>query len=150
MIIKNVCQNQIQGTTLSCLTTLPIPDVGLGLRLTRIRYGWVLTRLPTNCQYGARFDLQHFVLCKRSGFISIRHNRIRNITGRPLKEMCKDIRVVPQLIQLTDETLQLSILTRNKVCLDICTRGFGQTGQMTFFDVRFFNKNIKRYENQDI
>ena len=52
--------------------------------------------------------------------------------------------------QQTDESLQTSILTRNEVCLHICTWSFGQTSQMTFFDLRFFNKNIKRYVNQDI
>ena len=64
--------------------------------------------------------------------------------------MCKDIRVEPQLQQLTGETLQSSTLTGNEVHLDICTRGFWQTGHVAFFDVRVFNTNAKRYFNQDI
>ena len=64
--------------------------------------------------------------------------------------MCKDIFVEPQLPQLTGETFQSSTLTGNEVRLDICVRGFWQTGQMKFFDVRVFNPNAKRYVNQDI
>ena len=64
--------------------------------------------------------------------------------------MCKDICVEPQLQQLTGETLQSLTLTGNKVRLDICARGFWQTGQMAFFDARVFNPNAKRYVNQDI
>ena len=65
--------------------------------------------------------------------------------------MCKDISAEPQLQQLNGETLQPSTLTGNAVRLDICARGFWQTGQMVrFFDVRVFNPNAKIYVNQDI
>ena len=87
-------------------------------------------RLSTNCKYGAKFDLQHILPSKKGGFISIRHNQIPNITARLLKEVWKDIRVEPQLQQLTGETLQSSTLTGNEVCLDICVGGLWQTGQI--------------------
>ena len=34
--------------------------------------------------------------------------------------------------------------------LDVCARGFWQAGQMTFFDVRVFNPNARRYAKQEL
>ena len=56
--------NQEQGAS-SWLTILPILDEGYDLTkqlfwdLIRIRYGWILTRLPlpTNCECGTKFDI---------------------------------------------------------------------------------------------
>ena len=64
--------------------------------------------------------------------------------------MCKDICVELQLQQLTSETLLSSTLTGTEVRLDICARGFWQTGQMVFLNVRIFNDVAqKRYVRQD-
>ena len=65
--------NVEQGAS-SWLTTLPIKEKGYILNkqlfwdLIRIRYGWMLTRLPNNCECGASFDLQHALSCKKGGF----------------------------------------------------------------------------------
>ena len=83
-------------------------------------------------------------------FFSLRHNHLRNITATLLKEVCKDIRVEPQLQELTGEILHPSTITGNEARLDICARGFWQAGQMAFFDVRVFNPTSKRYVNQEI
>ena len=110
--------------------------------LIRIKYGWILTRLPTN--------YERALSCKKGGFISLCHNHLRNITATLLKEVCKDIRVEPQLQQLTGEILHPSTITGNEARLDICARGFWQAGQMAFSDVRVFNPTAKRYVNQVI
>ena len=102
--------NREQGAS-SWLTTVPLPEEGYDLTkqlfwdLIRIRYRWTLTRLPSNCECGNKFDVQHALSCKKGGFVSLRHNHIRNITSILLKEVCKDVRVEPQLQQLTGEYL---------------------------------------------
>ena len=147
--------NQEQGAS-SWLTTLPILDEGYDLTkqlfwdLIRIRYGWILTGLSTNCECGTKFDIKHALPCKKGGFISLRHNQLRNITATLLKEVCKDIQVEPQLQQLTGDILHPSTITGNEARLDICARGFSEAGQMAFFDVRVFNPTAKRYVNQEI
>ena len=95
-------------------------------------------------------DSQHALSCRKGGFISLRHNHLRSITATLLKEVFKDIRVEPQLQQLTGEMLHLSTITGNEARLEICARDFWQAGQMTFFDVRVFNPTAKRYVNQVI
>ena len=54
--------NREQGAC-SWLTTIPLLEQGydltkqLFLDLIRIRYGWTLTRLPSNCECGNKFDI---------------------------------------------------------------------------------------------
>ena len=53
------------------LTTIPLSEEGYNLTkqlfwdLIRIRYGWKLTRLPSNCECGSKFDIQHALSCKK-------------------------------------------------------------------------------------
>ena len=83
-----------------------------------------LRKLATSYECGARFNLQHALSCKKGGFISIRHNQIRNITAKLLKEVCKDTCVQAEVQQPAGETLQSSTFTGNEIPSDICARGF--------------------------
>ena len=118
---------------------LPILDEAYDLTkqlfwgLIRITYQWIIIRLPTNCECGTKFEIQHTLLCKKGFFISLLHNHPRNIKATLLKEVCKNIRVEPQLQELTGEILHPSTINGNEARLDICTRAFWQAGQMTFF-----------------
>ena len=71
-------------------------------------------------------------------------------TEKLLIEVCKDVRVEPQLQQLTGEYIQYSTAAGNEVRLDIIARGLWQAGQMAFLDVRVFNPNAKRYANIEL
>ena len=57
------------------LTTIPLSEEGYDLTkqlfwdLIRIRYGCTLTRLPSNCECGIKFDIQHALSCKKVGLI---------------------------------------------------------------------------------
>ena len=134
------------------LTTLPLKDEGFQLDkqafwdLMKIRYGHQLSRLPERCACGAAFDLQHALSCKKGGFVTQRHNSIRDTTARLLTEVCKDVRVEPLLHPLTGETLQeRTANTSEEARLDISARGFWTSGQKAFFDVRVFNPTASRY-----
>ena len=127
------------------MTTLPIKEESYNLTkqlfwdLVRMRYNWALSKLPSVCECGMKFDLTHALSCKKRGFLSLRYNHIRNITALLLIKVFKDVRVEPLLQQLTGESLQ------NEVRLDICARGFWGADQAAFFDVSFFNPNATRY-----
>ena len=100
--------------------------------LIHIRYDWALTRLPSNCEYSNKFDIQHTLCWKKRGFVSLRHNyiNIRNITLILLKEVCKGVHV-------------------DEVRLDISVYGFWQAG-MVFLDVRVFKPITKRYADIEL
>ena len=113
------------------LASLPLKEEGYVINkqnfwdLVKIRYGWELTRLPENCECGAKFNIKHALSCKKGGFISLRHNEIRNITACLLKGVCRDVCVEPRLQLLTGESLgEASANRTDEARLDISARGF--------------------------
>ena len=77
--------------------------------------------------------------CMKGGFISQRHNRVRNFLADVLSEVQNDVAIEPVLMPLTGEELPKSANITDEARLDISARGFWQDGQRAFFDVRVFN-----------
>lgn len=59
------------------------------------RYGWTPSRIPTNCECGASFTVEHV--------LRIRHNEI--ITATLLTKVCNDVRVEPDLQEVSNRGL---------------------------------------------
>ena len=119
--------------------------------LIKIHYGHQLNRLPSQCACGANFHLEHALSCKKGGFISLRHNDLRDLTTRLLTIICKDVRVEPGLHPLTGEFLTETRANKtDEARLDIAARGFWVNGQKAFFDVRVINPIAGRYKNLKI
>ena len=74
--------------------------------------------------------------CPRGGFPTIRHNEIRDITANLLSEVCSDVRVEPDLQEVTAEVLsRQTSITTNGARLDIAANGFwGGRFERTFVD----------------
>lgn len=141
----------------SWLTTLPIKDEGFQLDkqsfwdLLKIRYDHQLTKVPEKCACGSPFDLTHALSCKKGGFVSQRHNTIRDVTARLLQEVCSDVRVEPPLQPLTGEDLtEQTAIRTDEARLDVSARSFWVTGQRAFFDVRIFNPIARRYSDLEM
>ena len=139
------------------LTTLPIRDEGFQLDkqsfwdLIKIRYGYQLSRLPNDCSCGSKFDLEHALSCKKGGFVSLRHNILRNMTAKMLTETCKDVRLEPPLNPLSGEVLnETTANSSDEARVDVAARGFWISGQKAFFDIRVFNPLAKRYRNSKV
>ena len=78
-------------------------------------------------------DIQHAMSCKKGGFITIRHNDLRDLTANLLTEVCKDVDIEPQLLPVTDETFEnRTTNTSNEGKVDMKRRGFWVRGQQTF------------------
>ena len=93
----------------------------------------------------------HALSCKKGGFISLRHNQIRDLTANLLKTICHDVLIEPTLQQLTGESLhERTANITHDACLDIAARGFWISGQRAFFDIRVFNPMARRYESQEL
>ena len=147
--------NQEIGAS-SWLTSLPLKE-GYALSkeefwdLVRIRYGWFIKRLPINCACGSKFNIEHALVCKKGGFVTLRDNNLRDVTAALLKEVCHDVKVEPQLQQLSGELLnERTANKQNDARVDISARGFWQAGQQAFYYVRVFYSNAKRYQNVEI
>ena len=95
-----------------------------------MRYGWQLERLPANCERGVTFSTQNALSCKKGGFVSLRHNQLRNITAKWLvnqRECCKDVRIEPMLQPLTGESSPLRSNTTDEARLDVSAKGFWES-----------------------
>ena len=77
-----------------------------------IRYGYILPRLPSKCVCGDNFTIVHALSCAKGGFISMRHNEIRDLTAELLHEVCYDVETEPKLNPVTGKNLFCRQLTR--------------------------------------
>ena len=139
------------------MTTLPIKELGYELTkqefwdAVHLRYDWPMERLPTYCVCGASFDINHALSCKKGGFITLRHNEVRDITNELLNEVCHDVRKEPILQEVHNEDLQQRAINNSKEArLDTSALNFWSTGQRAFFDVRVFNTHAQRYRRMGI
>ena len=67
--------------------------------------------------------------CKKGGFVTIRHNNIRDLTVNILHEVCNDVEVESRLLPLTRGNLQYrSPIRGDEARLDIRARGFWERG----------------------
>ena len=135
-----------KGSSIS-LTVLPLSEHGFALHkgafhdALALRYGWTPDRLPSKCDCGVSFSVEHALSCPKGEFPSIRQNEIRDLTATLLTEVCNDMCIEPELQPVTDE--ELTSATANSQAgarLDIAAKGvWGGTFERTYFDVRVFN-----------
>ena len=71
----------------SSLTALPIQEHGHALHQgafrygLALRYGWLPAGIPSECVCGKSFSIEHALSCARGGFLTLRHNEIRDLTA---------------------------------------------------------------------
>ena len=114
----------------SWLTTLPLEDYGFSLNKQEfqdalaLRYGYNIRNIAQKCVCGEPNTIDHCLMCKRGGFVSLRHNSLRDTTAGLVEQVCKDVCIEPPLIPLTGETLPASSNTADEARLDISARSF--------------------------
>ena len=134
------------------LTALPIKAKGFSLNKQEftdalaLRHGWPVGGLPDLCACGSDFDEQHALTCQKGGFVSIRHDEVRNITHAMLKEVCRDVTLEPQLLPLQgEEFFYKTANTEQEARVDVSARNFWIRGQQAFFDIRVFSPFARCY-----
>ena len=106
-------------------------------------------RVNTTC--GVSFGLQHALSCKKGGFVTIRHNQVRNITATLLNEIYNDVQIEPRLQSFSGEYFHAKTANKHEDArLGISARGFWCSGQKELFDVRVSNPIASRYRNTPI
>ena len=132
----------------SWLNALPIEQQGFDLNkeefrdALRLRYNLPLKGLPSFCTCGETFTVSHALSCKKGGFVSKRHDNIRDLITSLLNRVCHNVQAEPHLIPITDEVFRLaSTNTSEEARLDIKANDFWRQGQTAFFDVRITHVN---------
>ena len=148
--------NQEPGASI-WLSTIPLIEEGYTLNkqaftdMIKTRYGWQLQKLPENCVCGQKFNVEHALSCKKGGFVTIRHNKVRDITANLLKIICNDVQVEPTLLPLSGESfVERTANLQDSARVDVSARGFWIAGQKAFFDMRVFNPLAKRYREHNL
>lgn len=136
------------------LTSLPIRANGFSLNKQEfidaiaLRYGWPVEDLPNTCVCGNPNSIDHTMTCKKGGFVSIRHDEVRDLTASMLKEVCHDVATEPRLLPLEGELMRYRTAnTTNEARVDVSARGFWTRGQRAFFDIRVFDPTAACHSN---
>ncbi len=153
-LLKHVEQARDRGSG-SWLTALPLERQGFGLTKTefrdglRLRYNIPITDIPSMCVCGERFNTSHALDCKKGGFVSQRHDNIRDMFTGLLDKCCTNVTAEPHLTDLQGETFQhRSANTSPGARLDIRARNFWRQGQDAYFDVRVTHVNARSHKNR--
>ena len=92
--------------------------------------------------------MDHVLTCRRGGYVSMRHNALRDMEANFLKEVCKDVNVEPELLPVCVDSVDGN--TSEKARLDISARGVWSSCQRSFFDVRVTNADASSQQNSSL
>ena len=88
------------------LTVLPLKDQGFCLNKQEfrdaicLRYGWKIPNTPHFCGCGSRNNVDHTLICAKGGYVSMRHNALRDLNAELQQEVCRDVVIEPRLLPL--------------------------------------------------
>ena len=125
---------QEQGSS-SWLTILPIKQLGFSLSKAEfwdavyLRYGLPLKRLPSHCGCSKVYTVQHALSCKKGGFVTLSHNKLRDNIAEMLMDVTNDVRIEPILSPLTGEEQSVDGNVSVEARADISARTFWCRGQ---------------------
>eukprot|EP00794_Sanderia_malayensis_P001738 gene1738-1935_t len=131
----------------SWLTVLPLRHLGYTFNKQQfrdaicLRYNFDIQGIPKYCACGIKNDITHALTCKKGGYVTMRHNALRDCLANTLKEVCADVRVEPQLLPVNPNDYQSRTNTSEGARLDISAIGVQGSFERTYFDVRVSNPN---------
>ena len=127
----------------SWLGVLPLAEFGFALNkgefrdALSLRYGRSLKGLPAMWPCGQKYNVTHALNCKKGGFVTMRHNNLRDFETHMLSKIVNDVEPEPESQPVTSEIIEG--LSRNASRPDIRARGMWRAGQNAFFYVRLTN-----------
>ena len=129
----------------SWLSALPLRKRGYVLNKQEfrdalcLRYGWQIPNTPVHCGCGSDNSLDHILTCKKGGYVTLRHNVLRNTEARLLERVCHDVRVEPGLIPTAEELVAGTAADGAR--LDVSARGVWNHYEKSFFDIKVTHPN---------
>ena len=138
------------------LTVLPLKEQGFNLNkrefrdAVKLRYDWPIDDIPSICVCGDTFTVDHAMICKRGGFVIMRHNELRDLEAELLNIVCSDVQVEPVLQDISGEQLNRGSNRAPDARLDIRARGFWESQRSAFFDVRVCHPNADSYKDLEL
>ena len=112
-----------------------------------LRYNKPLYSLLSNCPCGQKFNVTHALNCKKGGFVTMRHNNIRDFEANLIRIMQNDVEVESQLQQVENE--HFNGLKEDYARPDIRAKGVLRNAQNAY-DVRATNINSDSQKNMPV
>ncbi len=142
----------------SCwLTTLPLQDENRVLNKEEfrdalaLRYGWKPKNIPQKCACGAMNTVTHCLDCKLGGYVTMRHNEMRNTFAKLLTKAGCKVNIEQQLLPVEGELEGIRGVEKgDEARMDVTALGFWGTWQRAFFDVRVFDPFAQSYTQKSI
>ena len=139
------------------LTALPLKSLNYVLNKQdfqdsiRLRYGWVIEGTPKICACGTKNSPYHALDCKLGGYVSMRHNSVRDTIAFLLKEAkYRDVNVEPGLAPVNASLYKRSTITQDDARLDVSAVGVYSPFERSFFDIRVTHPNCASNEFKDL
>ena len=130
----------------SWLTALPIKEFGYLLNRQQftdalcLRYNLTLKDCPKVCACGGDYSVNHALICKLGGYVSMRHNWLRDSLAKLMTTAkCKDVQLEPSLLPVNNYHLPSGTILGDQARLDISARSVWNVLERAFFDVRVFH-----------
>ena len=139
------------------LTGLPIQSLGQAFNKEDfqgalcVRYDKNIPGTPSVCSCGTKNDTDHILMCKLGGYVSLRHNRIRDLEAELMREVCHDVKIEPDLIPIENElNTSGSGNKKERARLDVSGVGVWGPYEKTFLDIRVMHPNSPSYMNKSV
>ena len=107
----------------------------------------MIITIPSTCVCGDTFTVDHAMIRKRGGFVSQRHNELRDLEADLLSIVCSDVEIEPILQDISGEQLGRGSNRAPDARLDIHARRFWENQRSAFFDMRVFHPNADSYRD---
>ena len=136
------------------LSAVPIKALGFVLNKQEfrdsiyLRYGWNIPDTPAFCQCGKKNNLDHTLSCPKGGYTMMRHNGIRDLEGELMREVCRDVKIEPDLLPIGEQDMSGNVA--GKARCDVSGVGVWGEHERTFLDVKAFHPNCQSYVDMDI
>ena len=139
----------------SWLTSLPLKNFGFILNKQEfsdaicLRYNLKLKDTAAKCICGDPNTINHALICKKGGYVSLRHNSLRDRTAEIMRISCRDVITEPYLLPINGVELPTGSNKADNARLDVAARSVWNPLEKAFFDVRVFhapaasNRNLK-------
>ena len=138
------------------LNTLPIKALGHALNKQEfidsiaLRYNFPVEGMATLCACGKKNDIDHALTCMRGGYTIMRHNVVRDLEARLLKDVCRDVQTEPPLIPLSGQQFSKSANHQDGARLDVSARDFWTPMERAFLDIRIFHPNAPTNKSKSL
>ena len=110
---------------------------------------WPIPGTPAFCACGVKNSPDHTLNCKLGGYVVMRHNNLRDYEATLFREVCRDVKVEPDLLPL-GASGTTSRNKANKARPDVSAIGIWSPMERTFLDVRVTNPNSASYLDKSI